>query len=189
MLLHYFGMVLVGCLATQSAVIHFTIPSERFLSFRLEMQAIPQGRVVNGNIAANYQFPWHVSLTVYTNTGTGYCGGSLISSRFVLTAATCVVNAMTIKVDYGSIQFSRPLETQNTTNFMVHPHFSPIYNLNNIAIIRLNNEVYYTNDKRAVMLAGQSKASNSFVNTTSYISGFGVSQNGKYVLSITSNRF
>ncbi len=145
---------------------------------------MPESRVVNGNIAANYQFPWHISLTITNaNAPNTYCGGSLISSRYILTAATCIAKAISIKASYGSISFSTPLQTQNTSNFMVHPLFNPIYNVNNIAIIRLNDEVYYTNDKRAILLVGQSTGSSSFVNATTYISGFGVAQNGKNYFS------
>lgn len=139
---------------------------------------MPQGRVVYGNIAANYQFPWHVSLTSTTNSGKVYCGGSLIGSRYVLTAASCIVNATTIKADFGSINFSTPKETQTTSGYMIHPLFNARNNMNNIAIIRLNDEVWYTNDKRPILLVGEKMGSLSLVNTTSFISGFGVSQNG-----------
>lgn len=165
MYLQCVAIILVACVTAQNA-------------------AVPESRIVNGNIAANYQFPWHVSLTITNaNAPATYCGGSLISSRYILTAATCITKAISIKANYGSITFSAPLQTQNTSNFMVHPQFNPVYNLNNIAIIRLNEEVWYTNDKRAILLVGQSTGSSSFVNATSYISGFGVAQNKVNYLS------
>lgn len=147
--------------------------------------AVPTSRIVHGNIAAKYQFPWHVSLTIsYANsTHRSYCGGSLISSRYILTAATCLLNAASIKADFGSISFSTPLQSLTTTKGMIHPQFQAKTNANNIAIIQLNEDVWYTNDKRAILLAGQSQASNTFVNTTSYISGFGVAENGDSYLS------
>lgn len=141
---------------------------------------MPTSRIVHGNIAAKFQFPWHVSLTIsYANSSLrSYCGGSLISTRYVLTAATCLTNAVSIKADFGSISWSKPLQSQTTTKGMIHPQFNPKNNANNIAIIQLDQDVWYTNDKRAILLAGQSQTNNLFVNTTSYISGFGVAQNG-----------
>lgn len=138
------------------------------------------GRIVHGNIAAKYQFPWHVSITVsYANTTQrGYCGGSLIGSRHVLTAASCLVNAISIRVDYGSISFSTPLQTQTTILAMVHPQFNSQNNANNIGIVQLNVDVWHTNDNRPILLAGRSQAANSFVNAISYISGYGVAKNG-----------
>jgi len=43
-------------------------------------------RITNGNTAASGQFPWQVALVI---NGASFCGGSLISNRWVLTAAHC----------------------------------------------------------------------------------------------------
>jgi len=160
MCLKYLGIVLIGFFVAPSA-------------------AILQNHVVNGSFAANYQFPWHVSLTItVTNSASPrYCGGSLIGSHYILTAATCLLNAQSIMTDLGSIYFSTPLNRQTTNIFVIHPQFNSNYNENNIALIRLHDEIWYTNEKRAILLAGQSKLNDTFVNTSGYISGFGVYQN------------
>jgi len=44
-------------------------------------------RICNGHPAADCQFPWAVALII---DGTYFCGGSLISRKWVLTAAHCV---------------------------------------------------------------------------------------------------
>jgi len=43
-------------------------------------------RITNGIIAAPCQFPWQAALLI---DQTNFCGGSLISSRWILTAAHC----------------------------------------------------------------------------------------------------
>lgn len=48
-----------------------------------------KAQIVGGNVIAPDEFPWMASLE-YGNRGYGYCGGSVISSLFVLTAAHCV---------------------------------------------------------------------------------------------------
>lgn len=51
-----------------------------------------EGRVINGQLAAINQFPWHVSIEGnLTNGQPALCGGALISNAFVLTAAHCVL--------------------------------------------------------------------------------------------------
>jgi len=53
---------------------------------------IATDRLVGGKEAALSQFPWAVLLAYRDNVGTVVygCGGSLISTRYVLTAAHCV---------------------------------------------------------------------------------------------------
>jgi secreted trypsin-like serine protease len=43
--------------------------------------------ITNGIIAAPCQFPWQVAVII---DNTYFCGGSLISSQWVLTAAHCM---------------------------------------------------------------------------------------------------
>jgi secreted trypsin-like serine protease len=44
-------------------------------------------RITNGLTAVRGQFPWQVAITVDKSW---FCGGSLIGSQWVLTAAQCV---------------------------------------------------------------------------------------------------
>jgi len=43
-------------------------------------------RIIGGSTAARGQIPWQVALII---NGAFFCGGSLISERWVLTAAHC----------------------------------------------------------------------------------------------------
>jgi len=42
--------------------------------------------ITGGSTAARGQFPWQVALII---NGASFCGGSLISSQWILTAAHC----------------------------------------------------------------------------------------------------
>lgn len=46
------------------------------------------GRIVGGETAPDYSWPWQVYITV---RGNFVCGGTLINTRYVLTAAHCII--------------------------------------------------------------------------------------------------
>lgn len=51
-----------------------------------------EGRIINGQLAAVNQFPWHVTVKgILANGQETLCGGALISNAYALTAAHCVV--------------------------------------------------------------------------------------------------
>lgn len=50
-------------------------------------------RIVGGTVTYPNEFPWQAFLRVEKSTGSiGFCGGSLISNRWILTAAHCLVS-------------------------------------------------------------------------------------------------
>ncbi|KAE8594790.1 hypothetical protein XENTR_v10019802, partial [Xenopus tropicalis] len=68
----------------------------------------PNARVVNGDDARPYSWPWQVSLQVL-NSGSRYghyCGGSLIAPRWVVTAAHCIHYTNTYRIVLGEHDLS-----------------------------------------------------------------------------------
>ena len=49
--------------------------------------SVPHGRIVNGDKSSPGVYPWTVGIQFGDKL---YCGGSIISNRFVVTAAHCV---------------------------------------------------------------------------------------------------
>lgn len=148
------------------------------------VEANSLGRIVNGDQAVFYQFPWHCSIqNTKTTSAKAYCGGSLISANFVLTAASCLKDVSRIQVDFGSILFSQPFETQYTTQYQNHPQYNEQYKTNNIAVIRLQTSVTFRTNVRAILLPRISEHSETYVGVDSFVSGFGVSEAGSSYLS------
>ena len=54
----------------------------------------PGTRIVGGRKAKEGEFPWQVSVGIMSTAGTiyHYCGGTILSSNTILTAAHCLDN-------------------------------------------------------------------------------------------------
>ncbi|NXV25349.1 ACRO protein, partial [Cepphus grylle] len=135
-------------------------------------------RVVGGTDAQPGAWPWIVSIQDPWEAGTGHiCGGSLISSQWVLTAAHCFINARHVamwRVVVGATQLSRlgpEVQVRNIRRLLVHEHYNNISQRNDIALLELNHPVqcsYY------IQLACVPDASLRVSElTTCYVSGWG----------------
>ncbi|KAJ6641141.1 Collagenase [Pseudolycoriella hygida] len=148
--------------------------------------ALPGSRIINGSPATKYQFPWHVLLSATRPDNTRRnCGGSLIAPNFVLTVASCIETATTIKVDAGIISYYNATETQNATLYRLHDEYDSAKGLNDIAIIRLDKNFTYHDNVRPITLPGKSQVNNTFVYQQTYFSGFGMTNQSSNQMSNT----
>lgn len=60
--------------------------------------------IVGGTTTSTAKYPWQVRLEVETDEGTFLCGGAIIHSRIVLTAAHCLVGATAVTAYFGRDQ-------------------------------------------------------------------------------------
>jgi prostatin (serine protease 8) len=95
--------------------------------------------IVGGSPAADGAWPWQVRLLDSMDPQSGFCGGSLISDQWVLTAAHCVVMddgpIDSVIVGYGSTQQSK-LKLVPSVKIIVHPDYMK-ENHADLALIKL----------------------------------------------------
>lgn len=91
--------------------------------------------MVGGHDAAEGQFPYVVS--IQTSQGDHFCGGSIISSRWILTASHCVSNRIfgTYHIRVGSNQFRDGL-VHEIQQVFPHARFNINTNQHDIATVR-----------------------------------------------------
>nr|CAD7266921.1 unnamed protein product [Timema shepardi] len=134
----------------------------------------PDPRIIGGASAARGQFPWQAYLIL---GGSGLCGGSIISSTWILTAAHCLQGFDTFSVTLGST--SRAVaqigsHTQVSRLAIIHAQYSGIFIRNDIGLIRLNHDVEFSDVITPVRLPSWSQSANSFSGYPAIVSGFGL---------------
>ena len=101
----------------------------------------PADGVIGGIPAPPGAYPWFTS--IQTQSGFAFCGGTLVSSRWVLTAAHCVDSASpaNLRLVIGSNQVSQPQqgEVRGVSQIIVNPAWNPANMANDVALLRLDN--------------------------------------------------
>lgn len=99
-------------------------------------------KIVGGERATKRSWDWVVSL-VHTKNHKHFCGGSILSSSWILTAAHCVsdMNASDIIIDAGSNKLDQHTQRRRAAKIFSYPYFDPDTYVNDIALIRLSSPI------------------------------------------------
>lgn len=117
-----------------------------------------QSKIINGNTASLGEFPFFSLLVFPVEVGTSLvCGGSLITSEFILTAAHCTVRSDRVKIMLGYLKIDEQNEIQQfqvpKKNFLIHSSFTLDKMTNDIALIRLPEKEKLTRSIKPVQLS------------------------------------
>jgi secreted trypsin-like serine protease len=131
-------------------------------------------RIINGDIAGSIDFPYMAGVILHFDTGNSFCGGSLISRRFVLTAANCVHIVPSASVLLGaSNMFGNIEENLRVATIRVHPLYSFDQSLNDIATLELSREVTLSPTVNLVRLPNRRQVQTTFENQQGLVAGWG----------------
>lgn len=121
----------------------------------------PDPRIVGGTAAGIGEFPFFVRLAIGP-TGSGLCGGSLLSSTKVLTAAHCVdgtVTAAQVTARLGGTSLTGAQQglARSISTIALHPDWNPAgpvpKDRNDVAILTLASPILRTDSPRWLRLA------------------------------------
>lgn len=134
-------------------------------------------RIINGFPARPNQIPYQVALKVVTDKGMpGFCGGSIISRKHVLSAAHCTSPPVEkIYLRFGSIELNsggvRMFVTRK--NIVNHPNFNPTTLHNDISVIHLPQELVYNSRIQPISLPNRRDAQLTHEQRYARVSGWG----------------
>lgn len=82
------------------------------------------GRIVGGRAAALGEFPYQVSLRTAANFH--FCGGAIISDRWVITAAHCIINRAqtSVRVIVGSVLLNSGGVSHTSSRIIAHESYN-----------------------------------------------------------------
>ncbi|XP_046683966.1 LOW QUALITY PROTEIN: serine proteinase stubble-like [Homalodisca vitripennis] len=140
-----------------------TVENSRVRCGQVEVNPTPL--ITHGQNTARGQWPWHIALYRIEGINLSYsCGGSLVSSTVVITAAHCVtkaprdrpVDADILVVQLGKYhlyQFSDDsVQNKQVRDVHVHPRYNSTNYLDDLAVLVLSSPAEFTKFVRPVCL-------------------------------------
>ncbi|TDH05204.1 hypothetical protein EPR50_G00139320 [Perca flavescens] len=121
-------------------------------------------RIVGGNEAIPGEIPWQIALMYHSDTlqkGVSFCGGSLLSDLWIITAAHCLTHpdyaTRVVFVRVGEHDVNKD-EGPERDHVIAEQHIHPLYDAkkspynNDIALLKLASPVELSNQRRPICL-------------------------------------
>merc|ERR1711971_251444 len=143
-------------------------------------------RIVNGQAAAEFSWPWMARLTIKYSSGTYQCGGSLIADQWVLTATHCTEEVdgelPSIQVHLGDHDKGSNIKDTNeivvpVSKILNHMDYGSASNgapLNDISLLKLRKKV----DMRTYTPVCLPKKGSQYEGKKTWVYGWGTTDEG-----------
>ncbi|XP_055910849.1 uncharacterized protein LOC129945214 [Eupeodes corollae] len=192
-------MQMVAMYSTEGQPMVFNLESER-----LQMDLLPSGasidgsssdaimeRIFGGTMAKPNAFPYQAGMMLQRAQGLYWCGGSLISDEYILTAAHCVDAVRRALIFLGAHEIrNRDEDGQKRIevtkrNFLIHPEWNARRLRNDIALVKLPEPITFTERIQPIALPRRSYEYKDFSEKLAIASGWGRYAPGVHAISNT----
>ncbi|NXE80349.1 FA7 factor, partial [Cochlearius cochlearius] len=116
--------------------------AQSYFRSRADLHAHSDSRVTGGTLCHRGHCPWQV---MPFSQDIGFCGGSLISSRWVVTAAHCLdlIRPHHVTIDFDKYQREFKEQKIGVERSWTHPHYDSNYYNGDIALLYLSSDVIF----------------------------------------------
>ncbi|KAI9559774.1 hypothetical protein GHT06_013780 [Daphnia sinensis] len=137
------------------------------------------GRIIEGGIAYEGQFPYVVSIT---ENGRHFCGGFIYSEKWIVTAASCIVGkvASKLQVVVGQLELTAVDPNEEAIQvYQIYPFdgYDSVHQVHDVAMIQLTKNISFSN-RYAVNFINYDEV--DMTNPEATVMGWGASQEGGF---------
>merc|ERR1711971_59149 len=150
------------------------------------LPSVDRTRIVNGAEAKAHSYPWIIAMM--TGRGEYYCGGSIISNQWILTAAHCVSGepnnpAKDMYVRLGDHDMTDKGDAPNADTFQVdyyihHSNYNEETTNNDIALLKLKKKIDFKKYSGTVAPVCLPDLPRKYYGETVTVSGWGLLSDG-----------
>ncbi|XP_066942680.1 transmembrane protease serine 9-like [Macrobrachium rosenbergii] len=141
----------------------------------------PVTRIVGGQPTTVHEYPWQVGLTSYSRP---YCGGSVISNQWILTAAHCVdgdspssVYVLIGEHNYAITSETTATEKRPVSQIIVHPQYNSGTYDNDMALLKLSSPIPFPSDNKIAPVC-LPDPQNAYDDVDAIVTGWGTLSSG-----------
>ncbi|KAJ8912543.1 hypothetical protein NQ315_006614 [Exocentrus adspersus] len=133
-------------------------------------------KIVNGDEVKPHSLPYMAAIQTFIDEKPVLCGGSLIATSLVLTAARCVKGASEAEITLGAHDIDKEESTQQqftSSEFIIHPDYEDDDNRHDIAIIQLPAAVTLNENIATIPIPKLSDITTNYDEQLGLIAGWG----------------
>ncbi|XP_044314038.1 serine protease 1-like [Drosophila rhopaloa] len=175
-------VVLVLALASASA----SLLPQSGIEHPRDRTALPsiEGRITNGKDAVADQFPYQVGLSFSSSKGSWWCGGSIISNSWVVTAAHCTDGGSSVTVYFGATVRTSPKFTHTiaSSEWIQHESYLSLTVRNDISLIKTPT-VTFSSAVNKIALPAIAGSYSTYSGQTAVASGWGLTSDSASAVS------
>ncbi len=145
-------------------------------------------RIINGHDANPRDWPFIVQLRINTGQGTGFCGGSLISQDWVLTAAHCFSDGASMTVHPATSNGRASSDGLRVSKAFLHPSYGESYGapVHDLMLLKLASPANIPNSALALLPSAKMEQTLAPLRTCAEVAGWGAQVEGGRVAEILS---